>query len=60
MSDEGVLCKETTNDVETTKVEAVFVLENEDELQKLSKGELNTLVRNSRHCRRIKLLGKDE
>lgn len=60
MSDEGVLCKETTYDVETTKVEEVFVLENEDELQKFSQGELNNLVRNSWHCQRIKLLGKEE
>lgn len=33
--------RETTSDVETTEVDAVYVLENEDEPQTLSQGEVH-------------------
>lgn len=45
MSDKEVFCKETTSDVETTIVDAVLVVGNEDGPQKLSPEELNDLVR---------------
>lgn len=47
MSDEAVLCKETSNNAETIEVGAVFVDENEDEPQKFVQVMLNDLVKDS-------------
>lgn len=44
MFDEEILSEESTSDVETTEVYTVFVLENEDESQKFSQGQLNNLI----------------
>ncbi|XP_066949408.1 uncharacterized protein [Macrobrachium rosenbergii] len=45
MCDEDVFLEENTTDGEETEVDADFAIENEDEPQKFSQGELNDLVR---------------
>ncbi len=45
MSDKEVRLDETTTDAEETEVDEYLVLENENEQQKFSQGELNDLVR---------------